>query len=1082
MARIRTQQEIILSLIDYYRATQPALDTKAGTVARDLLVDGLGTQFSSIYQELQRIETLQSLRLALGSDLDKIASNYGATRNKGTKAGGPALLTFSSIVSDVPVNRGDTISSRNGATFIVTSGLVVSPVYANSYRATASQYRSDLDLAGITDQYAVQVLVQASAPGTQGNISKYNLSSTNIAGVSNVTNVTSFSGGTGTEDDASFRSRILSVFSGANTGTALGYKNAVLEDPAALDAIVIQPGDPLMTRDGTQVVTDQNTGISSIVADGTGGKVDIYVYGMRLQEIIDSFIYNDKSNTGNPTNIANDFVLGQILADAGKTVTRKRLDDLASSTLPSQPVNNLTSVSGSISGSNFIEKSVDSFGRVTGNYELVKDTGAYAGTPWGFDKIHWISNIINNFSEDKTKGTFNGQDNLSFPDVDRIGQIIQRVSVTNENGQVSKTDKSSIQLSHKPIINVTRVFNITTGERYIVTNQNPDGSGTTNNTGRIVISGNSLPAISDVLQVDYTWLLGYDPYIDFDGKNSNINPNIRSVTDSIDWGLSNNVRREQVTLASLGSTFTATVSHPISSVASVNVVTNEASTVTAPNGRNAVVVSNPIANVVSVIRNSDLTDLWNTSKADGSISGLTAFLPTDGLSVFGNAVTVTYNAIDLYSLDGYQGSFNNNVITIIPTAGITAGTVVEVNYIANVYNLVSNTALSQLPLLRNGNGFNSTATIGYGTQPTTNLFDLSGNITKNLRQAPSNLNISIAGSISPGVISVSGTTINGLFDVVFPVVPESLDKLTIELSQPIKNYLGTSIPSNIKVCRLVSLEKVEALPNLVVLNSLYTYDIKGYALHNNSYFKSESVLNTSITSTQVRLPSTLGNIANAADFGFYYRATFYFTTDNDLENVYFSKSGTLATNKEFVIVNSVYISSGFSSGASQSAVLSINNMNQPTISSRYQVLYDYLAPKANERITIRYNLNRLIGDSTLNVETIRPISADVLAKEAVKILVDVTINIVVTSDFVNNTITVQQNVQDAVTSALNAGKLGTIVDASDLVVVAQGVTGVDRARVLYFNKANIAGTVLSISAQRNQYIQANTVKINLETR
>ena len=45
-----------------------------------------------------------------------------------------------------------------------------------------------------------------------------------------------------------------------------------------------------------------------------------------------------------------------------------------------------------------------------------------------------------------------------------------------------------------------------------------------------------------------------------------------------------------------------------------------------------------------------------------------------------------------------------------------------------------------------------------------------------------------------------------------------------------------------------------------------------------------------------------------------------------------------------------------------------------------------------------------------------------------------------------------------------------------------GVDGVDRARVLFFNKANESGTVLSIAAEKNQYIVANDVIINIESR
>ena len=46
-----------------------------------------------------------------------------------------------------------------------------------------------------------------------------------------------------------------------------------------------------------------------------------------------------------------------------------------------------------------------------------------------------------------------------------------------------------------------------TGERYTVTNQNPDGTDSINRTGRIIISGNSLPSASDILQVDYLYIV-----------------------------------------------------------------------------------------------------------------------------------------------------------------------------------------------------------------------------------------------------------------------------------------------------------------------------------------------------------------------------------------------------------------------------------------------------------------------------------------------------------------------------------------------------------------------------------------------
>jgi len=1090
MVRIRSQNEIILSLLDFFRTAQPDLDTKPGTVSRDLLVDAPAAQLSRLYQELQRISTLQSIRLALGADLDKLGANFGLTRKTGTKSTGPALLTFNSIDANIPVNRGDVVSARNGTSFLIKSSFVISQSLANNYRAIASQYRAELDTAGITDIYAVEVLTECSIAGLQGNISKYSLRNVSITGISNITNVVSFSGGTLAEDDAAFRSRMLAVFSGSNTGTSLGYRNAVLTDPAALDALVIEPGDDLMTRDGTQVYVNPETGERTIISEGTGGRVDVIVYGTRLQEIIESFIYIDKSNTGSPDNIANDYVIGQIPADAGKTVTRKRLDDLETGILPNQPVNNILNISGSVSGNNFKEKSVDSLGRISGNYELVKDTGAYAGSAWGFDKLRWISDTIEDLSEDKTKGIFNGQDTLSFTDIVNISSSKQRINVVNENSSVNRTNRASIQLAHVPITNVTRVFNATTGERYVITSQNPDGTGDVNNTGRITISGSSLPSISDILQVDYTWIKEFDPFIDFDGRISNINPNPRDVLDSVDWGYSNAVRREEATLSASGSVLLATVAHPVSAVVSVNTTRNYSGIITSINGRSAVVVPLAVQNVVSIVRLVDGTDLWNTSVADGTFTGFTIFLPTDGLGSSGQLVDVIYNYIDVYNATGLQGSFDNNIITIVPSTDAADGYIVEANYIANIKTLLPATVLANLPALKNLNAFDTLTAVGVGCQPSTFV------AIQNLRQAPSSLVLSVSGSISPGIFTITGTTIHKVKDAVFAVAPQLNQELTINLGVAIRASLGLnsteSIPSNLKVARVVSVEKVEATTGNDVLSVEQEYDIKGYILRDNTYFRSESIEDSTtiaisqgrnvLTYNEFRLPATITNEANPPEAGNKVRITFYYTLDSDIENVSFSKSGTLYTDKIFAIVNSIIISSGFSSGASQAATLTVYALNQPNTGSRYQSYYDYLAPKQNERISLRYNLNKLIGDSQLAIENTRPITADVLTKEAQAILIDITMNIVVLSEFTNNTATVKQNVQDAIIGALNANALNTTVDSSDLIAVAQSVAGVDRARVLYFNTSESAGNVLSISAQKNQYLQANDVVINIEQR
>jgi hypothetical protein len=378
---IRSQSSIKSELIETLRISQPDLDIKPGEEVTDIFIDLPSIQLAKLYEEARKISTNQSFQSQFGKDLENSGSNLGKTKSKGAKATGQAVLTFSSLDSDILINKGDLIFAKNGSSFILTNSKTLSTIYANTFRAIASKYKQNLDELGITDQYAVEVLLEATAAGVQGNISKYGLASTSISGA-NVFNIAPFGGGLAPQSDTSFKNEIFSAFNGPGAGTVLGLQNVALGDPSVLDALTIEAGDELMLRDGTEVAV-QKDGSTKIISEGSGGKVDLLIFGTRVQSATDTYIYKDKSNTGNPTNIKNDFVLGQITGDENKTVLKRRKDNIANRVLPTQPVNNLVSVSGSKSGSNFVLKSTDEFGRISGNYELVRDTGVFSGSVWG---------------------------------------------------------------------------------------------------------------------------------------------------------------------------------------------------------------------------------------------------------------------------------------------------------------------------------------------------------------------------------------------------------------------------------------------------------------------------------------------------------------------------------------------------------------------------------------------------------------------------------------------------------------------------------------------------------------------------
>jgi hypothetical protein len=792
MVNIRSTNQIVLSLIDFFKTALPNADIKPGSVIRDLMIDGPSSQIALLYDSLSKISNLQSLRLVMGSDLDRLAQNFGSTRNSPTKSSGVALLTFSSIPATVAINSGSLLTASNGSTFSVLNGISVNSASANTYKSTAVQYQANLAFLGITDQYAVEVSVQATTPGSAGNISQYAINTTSIPGVSNATNTYPFTGGADQETDASFRNRVLAIFSGSNIGTALGYKNLALSNTAVSDAVVIGPGNPLMIRDGTVVIQNPD-GTFTIISEGTGGKVDILILGSILSTFTDTFIYLDKSNDNDPSNSLNNFVLGQIIGDANKTITQKRLDDITNGTLPAQPVQEILSVTGTLSGSNFISASTNSLGITTGNYSLIKDTGNYAGSPWGFDTFHWTSNQIV-FNEDLIKSQFNGQDPTTFSGVLEIPNITQNISITNENSNVSLTNNTVIQLLHIPATNVTRVFNTNTGESYTVINQNFAGTGSTNTSGQIQISGNTLPSTSDILQVDYTWVVSYDPYSDYDGKYLNNNPRISG--DSVDWGISNIVRDERVLFAvnSSNTFFIGSTSLPVTTVVSANIFSSTRGVVvtsTVPNFTNRLMVNiaaiDISMNTIELIRLSDTPhEVYNTAEGDGFLINkrivvgtqikynTLVILPTDTTAVLGSIIEIIYNPTDVFNMVGSTGSFSGNQITV-PVDNVSPEVFVADTFV--LWQIFSNNAVI------------ASGSDGY-------IIPISGDPLQADFYSPSN---SFAGiSISDTIVimdSTSSVSNNGVFAIIKVPPATASNNITIQKSNQI--YMDVTYIANV---------------------------------------------------------------------------------------------------------------------------------------------------------------------------------------------------------------------------------------------------------------------------------------------
>ena len=171
MSSNRSFSEIVSTMIDRLRLTQPNLDTKPGSVARDLFVDLPADQLARLYKAISIVAEKQSLATTSGRDLDLLASNFGVSRSAGTPASGIAIFATNSLSSDISIPTGTIVTARNGVKFKTMGNYLMSVADKNRLAANANRMRKSLNIAGINSSFAIEVPVQATRSGTTGNVS-----------------------------------------------------------------------------------------------------------------------------------------------------------------------------------------------------------------------------------------------------------------------------------------------------------------------------------------------------------------------------------------------------------------------------------------------------------------------------------------------------------------------------------------------------------------------------------------------------------------------------------------------------------------------------------------------------------------------------------------------------------------------------------------------------------------------------------------------------------------------------------------------------------------------------------------------
>lgn len=1082
MPTIKSFSEIVNSMIERLRLTQPNLDTKIGSVSRDVFIDMQADQLEGIYQLIQAVSDKQSFATATGLDLDRIARNFGITRNSGSFSSGLIVFTTKDITTDISIPDGTTVSTASGVSFRTVGNYSFSPSQKNIYSANASRIRDSLNKAGISDGFSIEVPIQAVSRGTLSNISSYQINQNNTSELT-VINIQSTSGGADPESDSVFRTRIFSLFNGSNTGTSLGFKNAALSVQGVIDALVVEPGNSLMLRDGSEVIQSED-GNLKILNSGTGGKVDLYILGNTLEEVTETFIFRDKSDDNNISDDKNDILLGYSNQDLTKTILERRLIASKTGSYPMQPVNTINFVSGNLSGE------LAEFDGETGSYQLIKDYNPETGgSLFGFDKIKFISSRKYIDGESVLKLEDISGDPISFSEVDGISSVYQDIQITSENSNIDQFDRSIIYLNHKPLTLISSVLNINTGEFYSVSTDNFQNG--INQTGIVKISGQKLPSLGDKLKVNYTWRSYFDQNINIQ-SDTNFYFKNKEKTDLIYWGSNNYIKKEKSVIVrnSDDTNFAITLENNIEDILSVY----ESSTlniIVSKNSTNDLFLEIPsssgdIKNIISIY-DSNGVEVYNTPKSDGYFKLRSVFLPTDISIGEGDSVTMEYNRIEYYNLEDGDSSFSSNSLILpsdftLKSNGLfskvesLANSITDINidYIAKKETCLPTYNISALPIsnfdLQNYLISSSGQIISNSFQPVEFEYE-NGEELKFLRNSPARLNISVSSVASEGSIRIQGET---LTKVVADISGYYFTGKKFNLKQAILSALNfNEIDETISIAKLT---KVTA-PDGTVL------DIFGYSIKNNSLDYGIAKKDSDLQEFEVMIPSTSLNNSISYSSGQMFEIEFYIRNSDDFENLYFYNSGNIYTDKIYLRINKVSLISGFRNESLEVAgFISINKFNKPTLNSTYNVDYSFVSPKEGEAITISYNRNKLIADASTEVEKVRTITSDILIKEAQSLAIDVSGLIVISDDFLDSSGTVLENVINQINTLLNTNTLSPIIDYSDVISVATTVEGVDSVNINKFCLSGETGKRSYIKALDNQTISPGVINIEIVSR
>lgn len=218
----------------------------------------------------------EAVQRLINTQFDKLAANYRKTRLPGRAAVGQAVFyTTTKPTKDLPIASGSIVASEADT----TSGI---PVVRFLVGGTYTMRLDQVDAYYNFDErrWEITVDIQAENIGEDGNRPAGQIKNSNVPDLQVInTEATVF--GLDVETNAQLASRCMLAFESVDTGTEGGYLSTTAEQVGVLKAKVVKSGDALMMRDWDDVRGKH-----------IGGKVDIWVQGLRERQVTNSFAFS----------------------------------------------------------------------------------------------------------------------------------------------------------------------------------------------------------------------------------------------------------------------------------------------------------------------------------------------------------------------------------------------------------------------------------------------------------------------------------------------------------------------------------------------------------------------------------------------------------------------------------------------------------------------------------------------------------------------------------------------------------------------------------------------------------------------